>query len=74
MKPQLPAEIAALFPDAVVKRIHAYVPPLPKPSAATVAGCTVSPSLERALRKLQTSVLNGTSEVYLRGLEDFLVS
>lgn len=72
MKPQLPPEIAALFPEAVVKRIHAFVPPLPKPQASRTV-CTVSPSFERELRKLQTRALKGMSELYLRDLEDFVV-
>jgi hypothetical protein len=68
MKPTLPPEIAALFPDAVVKLIHSFVPwpkkvPTPRPS----------PALERDLRRIQGQTLRGKSETFMRDLEDFIL-
>ncbi len=73
MKPQLPPEIEALFPDAIVKHIYTFVPHLPKPKSPKLP-CTVSPSMERDLRVIQSKALKGKSEMYLKELEDFVLS
>lgn len=66
-KPQLPPEIAALFPPDVVALIHSFVPiPKKKPTAQ-------SPQLAADLRRIQNTVLRGKTEIYLRDLEDFML-
>ncbi len=65
-KPQLPPEIAALFPPEVVKRIHSFVPPNPKTPAP-------SPRLCADLRRIQNTILRGANEMFLRDLEDFIL-
>ncbi len=67
-KPELPAEIAALFPPAIVKLIHSFVPRNPKHRSTPA-----SPALERDLRRIQARSLRGASEMYLRDLEDFVL-
>jgi hypothetical protein len=67
-KPELPVEIAALFPPDVVKLIHSFVPRPQKPKSTPA-----SPALERDLRRIQARALGGKSEMYLRDLEDFIL-
>ena len=67
-KPELPVEIAALFPPDVVKLIHSFVPRPTKPKSTPP-----SPALERDLRRIQAQALRGKSEMYLRDLDDFIL-
>jgi hypothetical protein len=67
-KPMLPAEIAVLFPQAVIDLIHSFVPRNPKPKTPHP-----SPALERDLRRIQNTILKGKSEMFLRDLEDFIL-
>lgn len=72
MKPQLPPEIAALFPQAIVEHIYSFVPHLKPPKIASPR-ITMSPALEKDLRQIQNNFLKGKSEMYLRDLEDFIL-
>lgn len=65
MKPELPREIQVLFPVEVVAHIRSFVPHL--------AIKTVSPSLQRELKKIQQSPLKGKKETYLMEFEDFVL-
>ncbi len=67
-RPQLPAEIAALFPKSVVDLIHSFVPKNPKPKTPMP-----SPAMDRDLRRIQNTILKGKSEMFLRDLEDFIL-
>jgi hypothetical protein len=71
-KPTLPPEIAALFPDAVVKLIHSFVP-WPRRKATDTPTPRPSPALERDLRRIQGQTLRGKSETFMRDLEDFIL-
>ena len=73
MKPQLPPEIAELFPASIVSHIHSFVPHLPKTPKWAPLPCTVSPNMERDLRLLQHSALRGKNEMWLRELDDFML-
>lgn len=76
MKPQLPPEIESLIPNDVLGVIYKFVPHLPKPKKPSWGdehGFTSSPSLARELRSLQSSVLRGKNEMYLRELDDFVL-
>ena len=72
MKPRLPDEIAELFPVEIVRIIHQYVPPTPKQSPK-VAGVTLSPNMEKDLKRIQHKMLAGKNEMYLRDLDDFVL-
>jgi hypothetical protein len=67
-RPQLPVEIAALFPQSVVNLIHSFVPKNPKPKTPVA-----SPAMDRDLRRIQNTILKGKSEMFLRDLEDFIL-
>ena len=67
-KPELPVEIAALFPPDVLRLIYRFVP-RPSKSKST----PVSPALEKDLRRIQARALGGKSEMYLRDLDDFIL-
>ena len=72
MKPELPKEIAGLFPPELVARIYEFTPHLrPKPQTSPL--CTYSPEMERDLRRLQKNALKGKSEMYLRDLDYFVL-
>jgi hypothetical protein len=76
MKPQLPPEIESLIPDDVLGVIYKFVPHLPKPKKLSWGdeyGFSPSPSLARELRSIQSAVLKGKNEMYLRELEDFVL-
>ncbi len=72
MKPQLPPEIAALFPQNVVDYIYRFIPHL-KPRKSPALGFTMSPKAETELRMIQWAGMKGKSEMYLRGLGDFVL-
>jgi hypothetical protein len=72
MKPQLPPEISALFPQAILDHIYKFVPHLKK-SDRSPTFITLSPQAERDLRKIQYNMLKGKSEMYLRDLDDFVL-
>lgn len=76
MKPQLPPEIESLIPDDVLGVIYKFVPHLPKPKKLSWGdehGFSASPSLARELRSIQSAVLRGKNEMYLRELDDFVL-
>jgi hypothetical protein len=73
MKPQLPNDIADLFPTSVLAYIYKFVPHLPKPKHSPSLGFSVSPNMERDLRVLQYKSLKGNSEMYMFGLDDFVL-
>ena len=73
MKPELPPEIAGLFPASIVSHIYSFVPHLPKPQKSLPLPCTVSPNMERDLRVLQHSFLRGKNEMWLRDFDDFVL-
>jgi hypothetical protein len=72
MKPELPPEIAGLFPASIVSHIYSFVPHLPKQKGPPLP-CTVSPNMERDLRVLQHSFLRGKNEMWLRDFDDFVL-
>jgi hypothetical protein len=72
MKPTLPLRIEAVLPDDVLRVIYEFVPHLPKPKKVSPKW-TVSPTMERDLRRIQSNVLKGKNELYMRDLEDFLL-
>ena len=67
MKPRLPPEIEARFPDGVLKIISGFLPHEPKKKKTPPA----SPGLERELKKLQGSPKMTAMGMYK--LEDFLL-
>lgn len=67
MKPRLLPEIEARFPDLVLKTIYGFIPHEPKKKKTPPA----SPSLQRELKKLQSSPKMTAMGMY--GLEDFLL-
>lgn len=73
MKPQLPPEIQAIFPREIVMLINSFVPHLKPAAEKSPYGCTVSPSMERDLRIMQTKHLKGKSEMWLKDLDDFVL-
>jgi hypothetical protein len=73
MKPQLPPEIAALFPQSVLDHIYKFVPHLKPRKDRSSFGFTLSPKAETELRMIQWSTLKGKSEMYLKGLDDFVL-
>lgn len=73
MKPQLPKEVEDLFPPAIIEKIYSYVPHLPKKKTTPDYGFTVSPKLERDLKVLQSTLLRGKDEMWMRGLDDFVL-
>lgn len=64
-KPQLPPQIELLLPEDVVRYIYRFVPKLPKKQPP-------SPSLQRALEKLQRSPKRTPMDLY--GLDDFVLN
>lgn len=72
MKPQLPKEIEELFPRAIIEKIYSFVPHLPKKKSSDY-GFTVSPKMERDLRVIQSSFLRGKDEMWLRGLDNYVL-
>ena len=71
MKPQLPPEIANHLPDDILFRIQSFVPHFPKPKKEKVQ--SVSPNMERDLRKIQTKLLHGKDNMYMRDLDVFIL-
>lgn len=64
-KPQLPYQVETLFPAEIVRLIYRFVPRPPKPTPP-------SPSLQRALEKLQRSPKRTAMDLY--GLDDFILN
>jgi hypothetical protein len=73
MKPRLPKELEEMFPSAVLHTIYQFVPPIPKQSPHLSMGVTLSPNMERDLRKIQHKMMAGKNEMYLRDLDDFVL-
>ena len=73
MKPHLPPQIEAILPDDIVRLINSFVPHLRKEKKSSDYPCKISPNMERDLRLLQNKVLKGKSDMYLRGLDDFVL-
>ena len=67
MKPRLPPEIEARFPDGVLKIISGFLPHEPKKKKTPPA----SPGLQRELTKLQLTPKMTAMGMYK--LEDFLL-
>ena len=76
MKPELPPEIASLFPKEVLDIINSYVPHFPKPRKSPSL-CTYSPQMERDLRKIQSKMYSpktqGKNNMFLYDLEEFVL-
>lgn len=64
-KPRLPHEIESLLPEDVLRHLYRFVPKTPKPAPP-------SPSLQRALEKLQKSPKRTAMDLY--GLDDFVLN
>ena len=74
MKPQLPPMLAHSLSEDVMRIIYAYVPHFPKQrKSKSKSVCSVSPNMERDLRRIQSTNLKGKSEMYMRDLEDFVL-
>lgn len=73
MKPQLPPEIEAILPDVIIRLINSFVPHLPKEKKSPPSPCTVSPNMERDLRRIQNMMLRGKNNMYLRDLDEFVL-
>ena len=76
MKPQLPPLLAHSLSEDVMRIINAYVPHFPKQRKSQKSSrsvCSVSPNMERDLRRIQSSTLKGKSEMYMRDLDDFVL-
>jgi len=72
MKPQLPPELEALLPTAVLSHIYAFVPHLKKEKVpATIMDR--SPNAQRDLRAIQFRYILACNAMYMRDLEDFLL-
>lgn len=75
MKPELPPEIANVFPKEVLDKINSYVPHFPPRKSPSI--CTYSPQMERDLRKLQSKLyspkMHGKNNMFLYDLEDFVL-
>lgn len=79
-KPQLPTEIAELFPADIIAHIQSFVPRNKKEKKS---GLTLSPEAERDLRVIQRCLTKQCltkhrspkrhSEMYMRDLEDFIL-
>ncbi len=63
VKPELPVEVASLFPHMIVRKINSYIPKNKKKLA--------SQSLQYHLEKLQKSPKR--TAMYLYGLDDFVL-
>jgi hypothetical protein len=63
-KPRLPLELELKLPEDVVRYLYRFVPKTPKPAPP-------SPSLQRALEKLQKSPKRTAMDLY--GLDDFVL-
>jgi hypothetical protein len=76
MKPQIPKEIEDRLPLDVVKHIYSFVPhnKKPKKDKTPQLGFTVSPYMERDLRLLQSRELRGKNELWMRDLEEFVLT
>ena len=77
MKPRLPDELEAALPRAVVDLLYTFVPHIkksPKESPLAHLGISSSPRLEKDLRAMQNIVLKGKSQMWLRDLEDFILT
>lgn len=66
MKPTLPIEIQELFPYEIVSLINSYVPRLPKKES-------ISPSLEKELKRIQLLNLKGKNNMYMKDFIDFVL-
>jgi hypothetical protein len=64
-KPRLPPHVEAMLPEDVVRHLYRFVPKSSKPRPP-------SPSLQRALEKLQRSPKRTAMDLY--GLDDFVLN
>jgi len=72
MKPQLPPNIEALLPNAIIAHIYTFVPHLKKEKIpATIMDR--SPNAQRDLRNIQCRHICSVNAMYMRDLEDFLL-
>lgn len=81
MKPQLPMDIQEKLPHEVVSLIMSYVPHLTRkevkkhttPANTPANPFTMSPSLERNLKLINSKELKGINAMYLIELDDFVL-
>ena len=78
MKPELPPEIASIFPNEIVDLIYTFVPHLPrKYKTGSPQICSYSLQMERDLRVLQGKTYSpktkGKTGMYLYDLEEFVL-
>lgn len=66
MKPELPREIQNLLPKDVVALIRSFTPHIQKSNPP-------SPGLQRELERIQRSPARGRNEMYMKGLDDFIL-
>lgn len=64
-KPRLPRQLETMLPADVLHHVYRFVPKPPKPQPP-------SPSLQRALEKLQKSPKRTAMDLY--GLDDFVLN
>jgi hypothetical protein len=72
MKPQLPPLLTFSLSEDVVRMIYSYVPHFRK-QRKSKSVCSVSPNMQRDLRRIQSTTLKGKNEMYMRDLEDFVL-
>ena len=68
MRPKLPMEIEQQLPEDIVRHIYKWVPHLPKEKKMSV-----SPQLQKDIKRIQTQELRGISNMYLRDFDDFVL-
>jgi hypothetical protein len=73
MKPQLPPEIEAILPDEILRLISRFVPHFKKEKKSPSLPCSVSPNMERDLRRIQNMSLRGKNNMFLKDLDDFVL-
>jgi hypothetical protein len=66
MKPHLPDEIRLTLPCEIVHHIYSFLPHMEKETPKTV-----SPSLQKELKRIQNMRLRGKSSTYMKDFEDF---
>jgi hypothetical protein len=66
MREKLPTAIEQRLPEEIVRHIYSFLPyPSKKKTPAQ------SPSLQKELRRIQTTPMKGTSAMFLKDLEPF---
>ena len=73
MKPHLPDCITSQISDDILKVIYSYVPHYKKKKSSPKSICSVSPNMERDLRKIQYSPMKGKNEMFMYDLDNFVL-